>query len=122
MSDRILLHNMVFQGTHGVLEREQREPQPFHIDVDLAVSLEPAGVEDDLERTVDYSRVFEVCRQIVESTRFHLVEAIAEAIAHEILAGFAPVTEVTVRVRKPQAPIEGTFDWVGVEITRGRAG
>ena len=122
MSDRIVLHNMVFQGTHGVLEQEQREPQPFHIDVELAVSLQPAGVDDDLSQTVDYSRVFEDCRQIVESTRFHLVEAIAEAIAHEILAGFVPVSEVTVRVRKPQAPIEGTFDWVGVEIRRGRAG
>ncbi len=122
MSDRIVLHNMVFQGTHGVLEQEQREPQPFHLDVELAVSLQQAGVDDDLARTVDYGRVFEVCRQIVESTRFHLVEAIAEAIAHEVLAEFGPVTEVTVRVRKPQAPIEGTFDWVGVEIRRSRAG
>ncbi len=120
MSDRIVLHNMVLQGTHGVLEQEQRVPQPFHIDVELAVSLQAAGVDDDLAQTVDYSRVFEVCRQIVESTRFHLVEAIAEAIAHEVLAEFALLTEVTVRVRKPQAPIEGTFDWVGVEIRRGR--
>ena len=122
MSDRIVLHNMVFQGTHGVLELEQREPQPFQIDVELAVSLQSAGVDDDLAQTVDYGRVFEVCRQIVESTRFHLVEAIGEAIAHEVLAGFERVSEVTVRVRKPQAPIEGTFDWVGIEIRRGRAG
>jgi len=122
VSDRIVLHNMVFQGTHGVLELEQREPQPFQIDVELAVSLQSAGVDDDLAQTVDYGRVFEVCRQIVESTRFHLVEAIGEAIAHEVLAGFERVSEVTVRVRKPQAPIEGTFDWVGIEIRRGRAG
>ena len=107
MSDRIVLRNMVFQGTHGVLEQEQREPQPFEVDVELLLNLQPAGVEDDLEQTVDYSVVFEACRQIVESTRFRLVEALAEAIAppanprraarserqHERLANQTLVTE-----------------------------
>ena len=65
-----------------------------------ALNLQPAGLSDDLEQTVDYSRVFDTCRQIVESTRFNLIEALAEAIAHEILAGF-PADEVTIRVRKP---------------------
>lgn len=122
MSDRIVLRNMVFQGTHGVLEQEQHQPQPFEIDVELLLNLQPAGIDDDLSKTVDYGQVFEVCRQIVESTRFNLVEALAEAIAHEVLADFPPVTEVGVRVRKPNAPIEGTFDWVGVEIWRRRGG
>lgn len=122
MSDRIVLRRMVFHGTHGVLEQEQREPQPFEIDVEMLLNLQPAGVDDDLSKTVDYGQVFEACRQIVESTRFRLVEALAEAIAHEVLAGFPLVTEVGVRLRKPKAPIAGTFDWVGVEIWRRRRG
>jgi len=121
MSDRIVLHNMVFQGRHGVLEHEQREPQPFHVDVELVMNLQPAAVDDDLAKSVDYGVVFDVTRQIVESTRFRLLEALAEAIAHEILADF-PVQEVGVRVRKPQAPIDGTFDYAGVEIWRQRSG
>ena len=100
MSDRIILDSMVFQGTHGVYEEEQQTPQPFEVDVELALNLQPAGLSDDLEQTVDYSRVFDTCRQIVESTRFNLIEALAEAIAQEILAGF-PADEVTIRVRKP---------------------
>jgi dihydroneopterin aldolase len=121
MSDRIVLHNMVFQGRHGVLEHEQREAQPFHVDVELVMNLQPAAVDDDLAKSVDYGAVFDVTRQIVESTRFRLLEALAEAIAHEILADF-PVQEVGVRVRKPQAPIDGTFDYAGVEIWRQRSG
>jgi len=121
MSDRIVLHNMVFQGRHGVLEHEQREAQPFHVDVELVMNLQPAAVDDDLAKSVDYGAVFDVTRQIVESTRFRLLEALAEAIAHEILADF-PVHEVGVRVRKPQAPIDGTFDYAGVEIWRQRSG
>ena len=120
MSDRVLLRNMVFQGTHGVHEFEQEQPQPFEIDVDLVVNLRPAGVDDDLGQTVDYGKVFHTCRQIVETTRYRLIEALAEAIASELLAGFPLASEVIVQVRKPQAPIEGTFDWVGVEIRRDR--
>ncbi len=101
MSDRIILDSMVFQGTHGVYAEEQQTPQPFEVDVELRLNLQPAGLSDDIGQTVDYSRVFDTCRQIVESTRFNLIEALAEAIAHEILAGF-PADEVTIRVRKPK--------------------
>lgn len=121
MSDRIVLHDMVFQGRHGVFEHEQLERQPFHVDVELFLDLQPAGLEDELAKTVDYGAVFETCRSIVESTSFRLIEAIAEAIAHELLADF-PVAEVTVRVRKPNLPIEGTLAWAGVEIRRRRRG
>jgi 7,8-dihydroneopterin aldolase/epimerase/oxygenase len=121
MTDRIVLHDMVLMGRHGVLEREQHEAQPFHVDVELGLDLHEAGVDDDLSRTVDYGVVFETCRSIVESTSFRLIEALAEAIAHELLADF-PIRDVTVRVRKPNAPIEGTFAWAGVEIQRARPG
>ncbi len=121
MSDRIVLDGMVFQGTHGVYEEEQLHPQPFEVDVELHLNLHPAGVDDDLTKTVDYARVFDTVRQIVESTRFSLVEALAEAIAHEILADFA-VSEVTVRVRKPQVKLPGTLRSAGVEIRRRRSG
>ena len=120
MSDRIILDAMVFQGTHGVYEEEQQNPQPFEVDVELVMNLQPAGLSDDLEQTIDYSRVFDTCRQIVESTRFNLIEALAEAIAQEILAGF-PADEVTIRIRKPKVQMGGTLRAAGIEIRRRRS-
>jgi dihydroneopterin aldolase len=87
----------------------------------LELNLQPAGLSDDLAQTIDYGQVFETCRQIVESTRFDLIEALAEAIAHEILIGF-PADEVTVRVRKPLVKLGGTLRSAGVEIRRRRTG
>ncbi len=113
---------MVFQGRHGVSPAEQLQDQPFHVDVEMVLNLQPAAVEDDLARTVDYSAVFDVARTVVESTSFRLIEALAEALAQEVLAAFAPITEVGIRVRKPEAPIEGTLAWAGVEIWRRRSG
>lgn len=119
MSDSIELHDMVFMGRHGVLPQEQVEAQPFEVDVVLAMNLQPAGVSDDLTRTIDYGEVFDDVRQIVESTSFRLIEALAEAVAHELLARY-PAERVIVRIRKPKAPIKGRFAWAGVEITRQR--
>lgn len=119
MSDRIVLANMQFMGRHGYYEHEMLTPQPFEVDVELALNLQPAGVDDDLEQSVDYGKVYGAVRQIVESTSFRLLEALAEAISHELLADF-DVTEVTVRLRKPEVQLGGPLDHAGVEIHRRR--
>jgi dihydroneopterin aldolase len=121
MTDRIVLANMRFQGRHGVHEWEHHELQPFEVDVELVRPLQPAGLDDDLTKTVDYGQVYKVVAQIVESTSYQLLEALAEAISHELLADFA-VDEVTVRVRKPAVRLAGPLDYAGVEIRRQRSG
>ncbi len=120
MTDRIVLRGMVFEGRHGLLAHEQEQPQPFRVDVELVLNLQPAGIEDDVAETIDYREVYATCRQIVESTRFRLVEALAEAIAHELLAEF-PASEVGVRVSKPTVDLGGPVELVGVEIWRTRS-
>lgn len=120
MSDRIVLRNLRFEGRHGYYPHELEQPQPFEVDVELLLNLQPAGIDDDLEQSVDYARVYDVVRQIVESTSFRLLEALAEAISHEILIGF-PAVEVGVRVRKPAVQLGGPLDYAGVEIWRQRS-
>ena len=48
MTDRILLENIRLEGRHGVHEEERAAPQPFEIDVELVLDLQPAGRADDL--------------------------------------------------------------------------
>ncbi len=110
---------MQFQGKHGYYEHELTTPQPFEVDVELVLNLQPAGIDDDLEQTIDYAMVYDATRQIVESTSYRLLEALAEAISHEILADFA-VNEVGVRIRKPRVELGGPLDHAAVEIWRRR--
>lgn len=121
MSDRIVLAGMTFQARHGVNDWEKVEAQRFDVDVELVLDVQPAGLDDDLARTIDYRRVYETTRQIVESTTFNLIEALAEAIAHEVLGGHDQVQEVVVRVRKPDVRLGGPLDYAAVEIRRVRA-
>lgn len=119
MGDRIILKGMTFFGRHGLLPREMEEGQPFVVDLTLRLDLAPAGQADDLGETVDYSLVLDVVREVVENRRFNLLEALAEAIAREMLQRF-PVYSVRVRVKKPHAPLGGILEHVAVDIERGR--
>ena len=120
MSDRIELRGMRFMGRHGVLLEERMEPQPFEVDVVLEADLAAAAASDDLADTIDYSAVFEEVRARVEADSFRLIEALAGAIAGDVLAAHPRATSVIVRVRKPNAPLPGTFDTVETTIRRTR--
>lgn len=122
MTDRIVLANMRFEGRHGLREWERGTAQPFELDVELVLDLRPAGQADDLARTVDYGAAYARCREIVEARSYGLIEALAEAIATDLLGSFGPVEEVVVRVRKPGLALTRSLDNVGVEIVRRRSG
>ena len=120
MSDKVVLQQMEFEAHVGAGDGERAELQVIEVDVEMSLDLREAGVHDDLELTVDYGAAFERCRVVVASQAFHLLEGIAEAIAADLLATFAPLNGVTVRVRKPGVPIDGVLEYAGVEITRSR--
>jgi dihydroneopterin aldolase len=89
---------MRYLALHGVHDSEQREAQPFEVDVELMLDLRPAGTSDELDRTIDYGRAYDVVRQTVEGAPKRLLDALAESIARDLLARF-DVPEVVVRVR-----------------------
>jgi dihydropteroate synthase len=95
MTDRILLHNIRVDGHHGVGDDERAVAQPFEVDVELVRDLREAGRSDDLARTVDYSVVDALVRDVVANRSFKLLETIAETIAEGLLAA-VPVDEVVV--------------------------
>jgi dihydroneopterin aldolase len=120
LTDRIVLADLVFRARHGVEPREKLEDQAFDVDIELELDLEPAGRSDDLGLTVDYSAVYETVRGIVEGPAVDLIETLAERIASAVLAGYALVDAVIVRVRKPEVRLGGPLRAAGVEIRRRR--
>jgi len=118
--DKILLKDIKLYGYHGVLEKEREIGQYFYIDIEIALDLKPAGITDELGNTVDYSKVYDIIKNINEGNKFRLIESFAHKISEELMATFDKIKEIIVRVRKPDAPIDGDFGWVGVEIKRSR--
>jgi 7,8-dihydroneopterin aldolase/epimerase/oxygenase len=121
LKDRILLEGMIFHGNHGTLPAERELGQPFVVDVELYLDLQPAGLSDDLAQTVDYSDVHLRAKSIVEGPPVNLTEAVAERIALAILEDHPLVEAVRVKVAKPHVRLHDTvFAGSAVEILRDR--
>jgi dihydroneopterin aldolase len=120
--DRLSLRGMRFVARHGVLPKEKVEPQRFEIDVVLHADLARAAETDALDDTIDYSALHELVAAIVTGPSFDLIEALGGAIARAVLAATdaALVDAVEVRVRKPDAPIDGGLDTVEAALFRRR--
>lgn len=118
--DKILMNHLAFYGFHGVLEEEKSLGQKFFVDIELLVDLSQAGKTDRVENTVSYADVYDDVKYFVESARYNLIEALGENICNMLLAKYPQIHEAMVRIKKPEAPIRGIFDYVGVEIRRGR--
>jgi dihydroneopterin aldolase len=119
MGDRLLLEGMEFFGYHGDIEAERALGGRYRVDVELLVDLAPAGRSDHLGDTVDYVRCFQVVREVVENRQYRLLEALAQALADELLAQ-PRVDGVRLRVAK-QPPLRGAFARFAVSIERHRA-
>ncbi|HJV16262.1 MAG TPA: dihydroneopterin aldolase [Bacillales bacterium] len=118
--DKIYVNKMEFYGYHGVFPEETRLGQRFVVDLIVSVNLKKAGETDNLEYSVNYGELYQICKEIVEGKPFQLIEAVAEAIAKETLAKSSLISVVTVKVIKPDPPIPGHYQSVAVEITRSR--
>ena len=120
--DRILLEGMVFFGRHGALSAERELGQRFVVDLELRCDLRAAGVSDDLTKTVDYSEVYRMAREIVEGPPVGLTETVAERIAAAVLGRYPLVEAVRVKVAKPQVRLGDTvLAGSAVEIVRYQA-
>ncbi|WP_066301876.1 dihydroneopterin aldolase [Bacillus sp. FJAT-29937] len=118
--DKITLKKMAFYGYHGVFPEETCLGQRFYVDLAVETDLKKAGETDNLKDSINYAELYQVCKDIVEGKPFKLVEAVAEKIAGEMLHHFDTISQVTVRVIKPDPPIPGHYESVAVEITRSR--
>jgi dihydroneopterin aldolase len=113
---KLRLKNMIFYGHHGVFDVEKTLGQRIEVDLELAGDFHQAGQTDALGRTVDYSKLYQLVKTVVETEQYNLIETIAMAVLTKIRAS-CPGYQVTVRVRKPQPPVGGIVETVEFEIS-----
>lgn len=118
-TDHITLTGIEVFAHHGVLDFEKEIGQLFLIDVEVRLDLIRAGVSDLLEDTVDYGALAAAVHEVVATERWDLLEKVAQRVA-DVALGFPKISEATVTVHKPAAPIPVGFADVAVTIRRWR--
>lgn len=115
--DSIEITGIRCYGYTGYLAEEQVLGQWFEVDVTLWLDLTQAGKSDAITDTLDYRITIERVKNLVKTSKFALVERLAEAIASSILES-VKVSQVRVRLTKPAAPIPDFGGKITIDITR----
>jgi FolB domain-containing protein len=98
----IYIKDLVVEGKHGVHQREKDHPQRFNINAELTINTAKAGLSDDLEDTLNWSRLRATIINTVQDNSFNLVERLAREIATQILLD-KRVRKLVLSVDKPDA-------------------
>jgi dihydroneopterin aldolase len=102
---QVSLRGILASGRHGVGHDERSRPQRFEVDVTLDTDLAAAAAGDNLDDTVDYVALQALVMTCVSQDSHHLIETLAARIGRAALDRWPAVGEVSVTVRKPDAPL-----------------
>jgi dihydroneopterin aldolase len=113
----IAVEGIELRGRCGVSDEERAVGQLLVVDVWLEPRECPGAVSDDLSGTVNYSRVVDTVRGIVEGGEFHLLERLATVIADALWDGH-DLTFLRIAVAKPAPPVAIPVAAARVEVVR----
>jgi dihydroneopterin aldolase len=86
-------------GSHAY---EREEDQEIILDVEMRVDITECVQTDSLVDTLDYTKVAQVCRELAQERRYHLLETFAYEILHALNDAFSPLW-LRVHVKKKHA-------------------
>ena len=119
MSEVVIeIQGLELKGFHGATSAEREHGQRFLFDIMLVAH--DAGIRtDQLADTVDYTKIVAAVRAISDARRFNLIEALAAAVADDIIERF-DASRVRVRVRKPEVVLDAPSDYTAATVERVR--
>lgn len=118
--DKILIRNLKVFAYHGVNPEEKVQGQNFILDIDAFVDISVPCKTDMVDDTVSYADIIEETIRIFTARKDDLVERAAERVSEGLFEKFERIRSLRIRLKKPDAPIDADFEYVGVEIQRNR--
>ena len=117
---RIIFSRLAVDARIGILEHELRATQPVHIDAEIDVDIQRKVDDLDIHSVLDYRALRDLIVQECTRKHVHLIETLVEQIAERLLADFADIRAVRLRISKPMAFSDCAA--VGVETYIARPG
>ena len=99
---RIIIRGLRCRGRQGPTPGDQQHLQDYLVDLELSVDVAGAASTDDLAAALDITAVASLVRDEVARRPRVLLERMTADVARALLARFERVTEVQVKVEKPE--------------------
>ena len=114
--DIVFIKQLEVITTIGVYDWEKRQQQKIYFDLEMAFDNKPAAKTDDINLALNYFTLSERVNHFVQTTRFELIETMAESVAQLIMNEFS-VPWIKLTLHKPGALPKAQS--LGVQIERG---
>ncbi|WP_066838056.1 dihydroneopterin aldolase [Rufibacter ruber] len=117
---QVALEGMEFYAYHGFYDEEQKIGNRYRIDLYIEADLEEAAISDDLSKTVDYEKLYQIVqREMNQPAR------LLEHVGHRILEGafqeYPHLEHVKVQVSKYNPPLGGVILRSMITLERSKA-
>ena len=111
----IHLHHLKFQAFHGLHEEEKIVGGTFEVNADI--KMKESGSIKEITQTLDYSKVYEVIKEIMLHPEA-LLETLVQKLIDSISKLDSRIIEITLTVTKCNPPIAGFSGSVGVTLQK----
>ena len=112
----IELRGMHFTAFHGCLEEEKEYGNEFTVDFRCRYGIKQATIADDLSKTLDYSKIYDIVAEQM-SQPSNLLENVAARIFDAILEAHPEIEEMELKVTKFNPPVDGNAQSASVTLT-----
>lgn len=119
--DTITIKSLQYEALHGVYDSEWQRGNRFEVDLIIQTVLEQAGRQDDLSKTLDYSKAESVVREIMKGQSVKLIETLTQKIGEALIMKFEMIRHLTVKVRKINPPMQANCAFAEVEMSWPRS-
>lgn len=106
---------MHFKAHHGYYLEEQKIGGQYIIDIEMEYDISPAAENDDLEATINYEIIYELCKNEMTKSR-KLIETVGLRLTTLIREKFPRVQHLALTIHKINPPIDGLVDRASVRI------
>lgn len=112
---RVRLEGASFYAYHGVFPEENKLGNKFLVDIDLSYDFKKAMVEDDLESTVDYGKLYAITsKHMLKPVK--LLEHLAHLIIQDALEEFPRIQDIQITIKKQQPAVGGLVQYSSVTV------
>lgn len=118
--NQIIIKNLELFAYHGVHDFEKLNGQPFCFDVVVTLLDDIKYSSDNINEVLSYSEVIKTIKNTTECKSYNLIETLGYHIVKDLFLAFDKIQKLDITIKKPKAPINEKFDYVGIRIVKNR--
>ena len=106
---------MHFKAHHGYYMEERKIGGQYIIDIELEYDIRMAAENDNLDDTVNYEKIYQLCKSEMTISR-KLIETVGLNLIEQLQKSFPAILHMIVTIHKINPPVDGLVDRASVRI------